>query len=133
MIEVHNEPVKALSDSGQQLTPEQFHSLIKRLTLKKESTNSKDYRTRISELRLEVDTIDDHLIKLLGKRMKIAEKMGTLKRKNNISILQPQRWEEIIASRLAAGSEQQLSKEFIFQLIQAIHEEAIRQQEKDIE
>ncbi len=132
MIEVHVNPAKALSDSGQQITPEQFHSLIDRLTLKRELSSSKEFQARIKELRLEVDNIDEHLITLLGKRMEIVRKMGDLKRKNNISTLQPQRWKEIIASRLAAGTEQHLSDEFIFQLFQAIHEEAIQHQEADM-
>ncbi|GBD96138.1 phospho-2-dehydro-3-deoxyheptonate aldolase [bacterium BMS3Abin06] len=131
MIEVHINPPKALSDSGQQLTPEEFRSLINRLTIKSETGDSNEYRTRIKELRMEVDNIDEHLIALLGKRMEIAGKMGDLKRRNNISTYQPQRWKEIIAGRIASGSEHDLSEEFVFQLFQVIHEEAIRHQEED--
>ncbi len=58
--------------------------------------------------------------------------MGKLKRDNNISILQPQRWNEIIKNRLSAGKDLNLSEEFIFQLFQNIHEEAIQQQGNDI-
>ena len=133
MIEVHINPSEALSDSRQQITPEQFHSLISRLTPKRESSDSMEFSARIKELRLEVDSIDDHIIKLLGKRMEIAGKMGDLKRSNNISTLQPGRWKEIIATRLAAGREHNLSEDFIFQLFQAVHEEAIQHQETDNE
>jgi chorismate mutase len=133
MIEVHPNPVQALSDSGQQITPPEFKSLIRRLTLKSEVSDSNEYKTRIEELRLEVDSIDEHIIELLGKRMEIAKKMGDLKRKNNVSTLQPERWKEIIQSRVTMGSEQKLSGEFIFQLFQAIHEEAIQQQENDLQ
>ena len=133
MIEVHINPSEALSDSRQQITPEEFHALINRLTPKRESSDSMEFSARIRELRLEVDSIDDHIIKLLGKRMEIAGKMGDLKRRNNISTLQPRRWKEIIASRLAAGGEHNLSEDFIFQLFQAVHEEAIQHQEADNE
>jgi chorismate mutase len=133
MIEVHINPARALSDSGQQLTPRQFRLLINRLTLKSELSGSQEYQKRIKELRIEVDDIDEHLIKLLGKRMEIAEKMGFLKRNNNISTLQPHRWKEIIASRITEGKKKHLSEEFIFQLFQLIHEEAIQHQEKDFE
>jgi chorismate mutase len=132
MIEVHSDPSKALSDSSQQIKPSQFISLIRRLTLKKELSSSEKYQARISELRAEVDSLDDHVIKLLGKRMEIAKKMGILKHKNDVSTLQPGRWKEIIKSRVAMGNEHNLTKEFIFQLFQAIHEEAIQQQEEDI-
>jgi len=133
MIEVHAHPSQALSDAGQQITPAAFKSLIKRLTLKSELSDSNEYQTRITELRQEVDSIDEHIIELLGKRMEIAKKMGALKRRNNVSTLQPERWNEIIQSRISLGQEQALSGEFIFQLFQAIHEEAIQQQEKDIQ
>jgi len=131
MIEVHNNPSEALSDSEQQLTPDEFHSLISRLTLKSESSSEVEYTTRIKELRLEIDSIDEHLIQLLGSRMNIAKQMGELKRRNDISILQPHRWKEIIESRITAGKGQHLSSDFIFQLFQVIHEEAIHKQEED--
>jgi chorismate mutase len=131
MIEVHRNPAEALSDPEQQFTPDQFFSLIKRLKVKSETGDSREFQIRIKELRHEVDNLDEHLIKLLGKRMEIAEEMGRLKRKNNISILQPHRWKEILDSRRAAGDEYGLASEFVFQLFQIIHEEAIRRQEEN--
>ncbi|RJQ51235.1 MAG: 3-deoxy-7-phosphoheptulonate synthase [Nitrospiraceae bacterium] len=131
MIEVHIDPEKALSDSRQQITPEQFLNLIDRLTIKREASDDSEFQTRIKELRLEVDSIDEHLIRLIGKRMEIVRKMGDIKRKKNISTLQPQRWLEILASRQDMGKEYNLSEEFIFQLFQSVHEEAIRHQEEE--
>jgi len=131
MIEVHNNPSVALSDAMQQVTPDQFRVLRKRLTLKNEVSDSDEYKMRIRELRLEIDHLDDHIIKLLGKRMDIARKMGAIKRRHNISTLQLQRWKEILESRVATGKEELLSEDFVFQLFQAIHEEAINQQEED--
>ncbi len=131
MIEVHRNPTEALSDSGQQITPEQFIDLIKRLTVKREIGDSEEFQQRIKELRHEVDTIDEHLLKLLGTRMEIAEKMGDLKRTNNISVYQPHRWKEILESRQAEGKEYDLSGEFVLHLFQLIHEEAIRRQEEE--
>jgi chorismate mutase len=133
MIEVHPDPLHALSDASQQIKPAQFVTLIRRLTLKSELSSSEEYQARISELRDEVDSLDEHVIDLLGKRMEIAKKMGILKRRNNVSTLQPGRWQEIIESRVAMGSERNLTREFIFQLFQAIHEEAIQQQEHNSE
>jgi chorismate mutase len=50
--------------------------------------------------------------------------------KNNISIFQPARWDEIIKTRIKEGREKQLSEEFITKLYQFIHEESIRLQEQ---
>jgi len=128
MIEVHVDPTKALSDAKQQITPEQFSSIINRLKLKTELSDDAAFQARMKELRLEVDLIDSHFIELLWKRMKIASEIGELKRKHNISPLQPHRWEDIVASRLDSGKKKELSEEFIFQLFEVIHEEAIRHQ-----
>jgi chorismate mutase len=132
IIEVHIDPAKALSDAMQQITPRQFDSLINRLTVKNEWTDSDEYQMRIKELRLEVDHIDEHILKLLGTRMKVAKKMGKLKSRHNISTLQPRRWQEVLESRVAAGKDEHLSEEFVFQLFQSIHEEAINQQEDEL-
>lgn len=128
MIEVHVDPAKALSDAKQQITPEELSSIINRLKLKTELSDDGEFQTRMKELRLEVDLIDSHFIELLCKRMEIASEMGELKRKYNISPLQRHRWEDIVASRLDAGKKKDLSEEFVFQLFEAIHEEAIRHQ-----
>jgi chorismate mutase len=133
MIEVHIHPEKALSDSEQQITPAQFKSLISRLTVKRESSDDSEFLARLKELRVEVDNIDEHVIRLIGKRMEIVRKMGDIKRRRNISTLQPQRWLEILTSRQTVGKDYDLSEEFIFQLFQSIHEEAIRHQESEKE
>lgn len=133
MIEVHADPSKALSDALQQLTPEQFRLFIDRLTLKSEMSDSDEYQRRMKELRIEIDHVDEHILNLLGKRMEIVRKMGSVKKQYSVSALQPKRWKEIVASRISAGKDEQLSEEFTFQIFQAIHEEAIRHQGEDTE
>jgi chorismate mutase len=130
MIEVHVNPAKAWSDAKQQITPDELNSLINRLKLKTELSDDEEFRSRMKELRLEVDFIDNHLIELLCKRMEIASKIGGLKCKYNISALQPHRWQDIVASRLKEGKKKNLSDKFVFQLFETIHEEAIRYQAK---
>jgi chorismate mutase len=129
MIETHIEPDNALSDSSQQLNPAQFHGMMDRLKVKHETVDSSELQRRISELRLDIDSIDDHIIRLLAKRMEIVCKMGRIKKDNDISVLQPRRWKELIENRCSTGSDLNLSEEFVFQLFQIIHEEAIRRQE----
>jgi chorismate mutase len=131
MVEVHTNPPEALSDAKQQLTPRQFKKLLDRLTFKREVSESQEFRIRLGELRQEVDGIDKNVLELLGKRMDIVREMWALKLENDVSALQPHRWEEIVQSRIAAGGNLELSENFIFQLFQAIHEEAIRQQAGD--
>ncbi len=129
MVEVHPDPPNALSDAAQQLTPEQFYHMIGALDLPHEQSESTIFINRMSELREGVDEVDSQLLGLLGKRMEIVCEMGRLKLQENVSTLQPHRWQEILEDRIRKGLSLSLSEDFIQQLMQSIHEEAIRQQE----
>lgn len=129
MVEVHPDPSTALSDAAQQLTPDQFLAMIENLALPHEQSDSAPFMNRMSELREEVDGIDSQLLDVLGKRMEIVREMGRLKTVENVSTLQPHRWQEILDDRVKKGTNLDLSSDFVLQMMQSIHEEAIRQQE----
>ncbi len=131
MVEVHPNPPSALSDAAQQLTPAEFRAMVSNLSLPHELSNSAPFMSRMSELREDVDELDSRLLALLGQRMDIVRKMGHLKAEQNVSTLQPHRWQEIVQDRVQKGSSLDLSEDFVLQLMQSIHEEAIRQQEAD--
>lgn len=131
IVEVHPDPSHALSDAAQQLTPDQFFSMVENLALPNEQSDSPAFASSLSGLRDEVDSLDSRLLDLLGRRMEIAREMGRLKAAQNVSTLQPHRWQEILEDRIRKGSCLDLSEDFILQLMQSIHEEAIRQQEAD--
>jgi len=131
MLEVHPRPETALSDPEQQLTPDQFSSLIQSITVPTEQSNSSKFVGELTQLRENVDELDSRLIDLLGERMEVVRKMGKLKAEQKVSTLQPKRWQEIVDNRVAKGSQRNLSENFMLQLMQSIHEEAIRQQEED--
>lgn len=129
MLEVHPDPMVALSDAEQQLTPQQFFDLIADLKLSHEQSDSAAFASRISELRETVDGLDSQLLHVLSQRMEVVRKMGALKMEQNVSTFQPHRWQEIVDDRVAKGAGMDLSESFVLQLMQSIHEEAIRQQE----
>jgi len=130
MVEVHHNPPEALSDAGQQLTPTQFREMLAGLIIRTEAGDGLPYETRMQKLRHTVDEIDDDLVELLARRMEIVRAMGDLKRLHQVSTLQPTRWKEILATRLAAARKLGLSEEFVSQVYQIIHEEAIQVQEE---
>ncbi len=130
MIEVHPDPDNALSDNGQQLLPRDFAGLIGCLKVKAEVSQDTDFQKRIATLREEIDKIDDGIVRLLAKRMKVAEEIGEYKQRNDVTVLQPSRINEIIQTRIAQGQKLNLSKEFIINLYELIHEEAVRHQEE---
>jgi chorismate mutase len=124
MIEVHPTPEKALTDQKQQLTFDEFSNLLKSLTYRnhKEDTPSAD----MLKIRTQIDEIDSEIIKLLSHRMELVEEIGTIKHKNRMTILQMERWKEVIESRLALGDVAGLERNFLLKILQIIHEEALR-------
>ncbi|MEL7222399.1 MAG: bifunctional 3-deoxy-7-phosphoheptulonate synthase/chorismate mutase type II, partial [Bacteroidota bacterium] len=94
MTEVHPRPDEAWSDAKQQITPAVFKELVDSLVLRQESTDNMEYLANIDDLRQQIDNIDNDLIQMIGQRMKVAEQIGEYKKRNNIAILQTNRWNE---------------------------------------
>jgi len=128
MIESHIDPSVAWTDAKQQVTPSALAELIGRLTLRKPEVRDAEVNDKLTELRNDIDKIDDLLIQKMAERMQIAEKIGTYKRDNNITILQVNRWEEILNKRINYGKALKLSPEFTEKLLELIHAESIRKQ-----
>jgi len=129
MVEVHPNPSAAFSDAAQQLAPDRFFTMINALNLPHEQSDSSSFTRQISELREDVDELDGKMLELLSRRMDIVRKMGRLKAGQNISTFQPHRWQVIVEDRIQKGKALDLSESVVLQVMQSIHEEAIRQQE----
>lgn len=127
MIEVHNEPDKALTDRDQQINPAQLAELLSHLVLRRASYNQGAENT-LERLRSEIDKLDNELIEILSHRMSIVDEIGHFKKANNITILQLRRWREIIEDRLAHGISSGLDKTFLLNVLQQLHDEGIRRQ-----
>ena len=130
MLEVHQDPDSAMSDKEQQITPSTFINLIKNIKLKTETSDNDAFLNQITQFRSEINKIDSTFIELLGDRIGWAKKIGDWKQKNNVSILQPTRWIEILETRIEQGKAKDLSENFITNIYQLMHEESIRHQEK---
>ena len=130
MTEVHPRPDEAWSDAKQQITPDTFKNLVDSLVLREETTDDIEYLTHIDDLRQRIDELDDELLKLLGSRMQVAEKIGEYKKRNNIAILQTSRWNEILDQMMIKATTQGLSKDFVDTLLRVIHQESIDRQEQ---
>jgi chorismate mutase len=126
IIETHPTPDLAWSDASQQITPAELQTLLLRLVFRDEG----DQRSMINlaELREQIDKLDDKLIHIFEKRMKVVEEIGRHKKESNITILQSQRWDDIVKNRIRLGSRMGLSEEFILKVFQAIHQESINKQ-----
>ncbi len=132
MVETHYDPDNAWSDAAQQITPATLKQMTINLRIRKQEGDAVDFKNKLHMLRTKIDVLDHQLIESLGKRMKIADSIGALKKKNNVAILQTKRWNEILGKMILEGEENQLSEEFILKIFKAIHQESINHQKKVI-
>ena len=130
MIETHHDPDNAWSDAKQQITPKTLDQLTIDLKIRKEEGDALEYLNNLSNLRTQIDVVDHKLTEILGKRMKIADEIGGLKKKNNVAILQNKRWNEILGKMILEGKEFDLSEEFVLKIYKAIHQESINHQKR---
>jgi chorismate mutase len=132
MIETHVDPDNAWSDAAQQVTPDSLIKIMEDLKIRKTTDSEADYRAALTTLRTQIDVVDHQLIEMLGKRMKVADAIGALKKEKNVAILQSRRWNEILGKMILEGEENNLSEEFILRVFKAIHQESINHQKKII-
>ncbi|MBL7861621.1 MAG: bifunctional 3-deoxy-7-phosphoheptulonate synthase/chorismate mutase type II [Cyclobacteriaceae bacterium] len=130
MIESHINPDAAWSDAKQQVTPAVLSKIISDLVVRTQTVENKSFKDTLSILREQIDHLDDEIMQKLSQRMKISEKIGQYKKENNVTILQVNRWEEIIQTRIALCKAMGLSEEFTTELLKLIHNESIQIQTK---
>lgn len=129
MIETHPTPDRAWSDAAQQVTPQQLKEIIGTLQLRDASNEEDAYLSEMQRYRTRIDEIDTQILKLLKNRMHIAEEIGLLKKAKNVSVLQPERWQEVLIKMKREGKENELGEAFITSLFKAIHDESITRQD----
>jgi len=132
MIETHYDPDNAWSDAAQQVTPKTLVQMMKDLRIRKETNEEAEYQNNLSNLRAQIDILDNQLIDLMGKRMKVSDGIGELKKQKNVAVLQSNRWNAILGSMILEGEQRGLSEEFVLKMFKAIHQESINHQEKII-
>lgn len=128
MVETHVRPDQALTDAAQQLTPAQLTHLLQELTIRKEAASEGTGQLQLEYLRQTADNIDAEMIDLLARRMEISGQMGEIKRQNNITAYQPERWREIMETRCQQGLKAGLEEQYVTALWQIIHDWSIKKQ-----
>ena len=128
MIECHDNPDKALTDSQQQITPQDLRSIMGSLRVPTHNTTN---NKSISELRRQIDIVDDEILELLSRRMNIARTIGIIKRENNMPLFQPDRWNEVLTHQIEQGKDRGLSEDFVKAIMEKIHSQSIFEQRHD--
>lgn len=129
IIESHICPQKAWSDASQQVTPQSLtEDILEKIKWRKPQVDRPEYQKALEELRSQIDNLDAELFELLSKRMKVAEKIGEIKRDNEVMILQSRRWDAIVKRVVEQSARLQLSEEFLVKILEAVHLESIARQ-----
>jgi chorismate mutase len=130
MIESHIDPDNAWSDAKQQITPERLGEMLGQIIWRREDVNSEAFHQALEKLRNQINHLDDEMMQILSQRMKVAEKIAIYKKENNITILQTNRWNEILNRACQRAEKLGLSREFITKYFDAVHMESISHQTK---
>jgi chorismate mutase len=130
IIESHIDPDNAWSDAKQQITPEVLKEMLEAIRWRKENVASEEFHMALEKLRQQINQLDDELLQVLSTRMNVAKKIGEYKKNNDITILQTNRWNEILERAVAKGNKMGLSEDFITKYMDAVHMESIQQQNK---
>jgi len=124
IVESHCDPDKAWSDAKQQVTPDVLDYILSLLVIREENTSTEG----ITQLRKQIDELDNQLMELLSKRMRVCREIGNYKKEHNMTVLQTSRYNEILDKRGAQGSLLGMGPEFVASVFESIHEESVRQQ-----
>ena len=128
IVESHCNPEKAWSDASQQVTPDILDFILSILVIRQETPTTEN----ITALRKQIDEIDNSLIDILSKRMRISREIGQYKKEHSMTILQTARYSEILDKRGAQASLLGIDPECVKKIFESIHEESVNQQMKII-
>ncbi len=124
IVESHCDPDCAWSDKSQQVTPEVLNFILHTLVLRDKSMSTES----LALLRQQIDRIDDELLELLDKRMRVAREIGQYKKEHSMPVIQAGRYNDLMQRRVNSAQEMGMSGEFMKSVLAAIHEESVRQQ-----
>ena len=128
MIESHCNPDQALTDASQQITPEALLDLFNNLVMRRPGCVKTESTRQLEAYRRQIDEIDRNILYFLSKRMDIVEKIGHLKKENDITILQIRRWNSIFKDRMKRGQALGLDPAFLRTLLEMVHQQSINLQ-----
>lgn len=124
IIETHCNPDKAWSDASQQVTPAVLKEIMNSLVIRDLAQTTES----LTDLRKQIDELDDKILELLALRMRVSDEIGVYKKEHNVTILQTDRYEEIVNRGIEMGAKLGMSAAFMRVFIEAVHEESIRRQ-----
>lgn len=127
IVESHCNPDQAWSDAKQQVTPTRLKEILGNIILRENHTTED-----LSDLRQQIDVIDNQILDILAHRMRISKEIAQFKKEHSMPVLQAGRYDEILNIRGEQGQKMGMSSEFIKEVFEAIHGESVRVQMQHI-
>lgn len=124
IVESHCDPDAAWSDAKQQVTPDVLDFILDRLVIR----DNAEMTESLAALRKQIDEMDDSLMNLLTRRMRVSREIAAYKKEHSMGVVQTGRYTEILDKRGAQGSMCGMAPAFVKKVYEAIHEESVRQQ-----
>jgi chorismate mutase len=133
MIEAHPTPDQAWSDAAQQVTPEELFTLLDGLNLRFTQPQNSEAAHQLMLMRQLIDSIDEELMRLLSRRMKTIQDIGDYKKVHHVTIFQPERWQEILETRIEWSKSLHLDERFVRKILMEIHKQGLQIQADQLE
>ncbi|NMB36992.1 MAG: bifunctional 3-deoxy-7-phosphoheptulonate synthase/chorismate mutase type II [Bacteroidales bacterium] len=127
-IESHISPDSALSDADQQIEPRHLARILDNIKIGSSIPEDEELTRKLQEFRARIDLLDENILEILALRMGVVDQIGEQKRRGNITILQQQRWEEILEKTSEGAAERNLDQAFVEELFKLIHMASIKRQ-----
>lgn len=80
---------------------------------------------KLTVLRNNIDTLDEELLHLLVKRLEVIKQVGKIKKELNLPALDANRWGQVLEKNIAKGQQLGLNGEFVKQILDTIHMQAL--------
>lgn len=125
IIESHCNPSEAWTDASQQITPKEVYQMIDGIVNEKIN----QYEESLNTYRKDIDSIDLQILDLIQQRFDITNKIGELKKANNVKIFQPNRFISLVENLKVLNK---IPDVLVDEIWGAIHEESCNQQNKII-
>ena len=124
IVESHCDPDCAWSDKSQQVTPEVLNFILNTLVIRETTQTTEN----LTLLRQQIDQLDNELLEVLNKRMRVSREIGQYKKEHSMPVVQAARYDTILNNRIALAVEMGMSSDFMKEVLEAIHGESVRQQ-----
>lgn len=128
IVESHINPSEAWSDASQQISPNILSNIINSLIIRDKNTKNIFFKDKISNIRGNIDNIDENIIKLISERFKLVDDIAVYKKENNITIFQAERWDDIIKRIADLADMNDIDREYIIRIFNIIHQASIDRQ-----